>query len=165
MFLFLAGPLSAFTFVGAITVSGIFYHLIKAPTKMGRKIMDEIEGFRHYLGVAEKDRLNLLNPPEETPELFEAFLPYALALDVEQKWSERFASVLAAAGTADSRGGYSPSFYSGSHTGMDGVMAASALGGALTGALASSSSAPSSSSGGGGGSSGGGGGGGGGGGW
>ena len=35
--------------------------------------------------------------PERTPELFEKFLPYALALGVEQKWSEQFSTELAAA--------------------------------------------------------------------
>ncbi len=52
--------------------------------------MDEMEGFREYLKVAEEERLNLENPPEKTPELFEKFLPYALALNVEQEWSEKF---------------------------------------------------------------------------
>jgi|GEM_PF-2339514 hypothetical protein len=32
--------------------------------------MDEMEGFREYLKVAEEERLNLENPPEKTPELF-----------------------------------------------------------------------------------------------
>jgi hypothetical protein len=43
------------------------------------------------------ERLNQLNPPEKTPELFEKFLPYALALNVEQEWCEKFADVLAQA--------------------------------------------------------------------
>ena len=41
-----------------------------------------------------------MNPPDKTPELFERFLPYAVALDVENGWAKRFAGVLAAAGTA-----------------------------------------------------------------
>ena len=44
--------------------------------------MDQIEGFKQYLSVAEEDRLEYLNPPKKTPELFEKFLPYAIALDV-----------------------------------------------------------------------------------
>ncbi|MFO1186341.1 MAG: hypothetical protein U1E87_02120 [Alphaproteobacteria bacterium] len=43
----------------------VFFHLLRAPTKDGRKLMDEIEGFRMYLSVAEVHRLNLLNPPEK----------------------------------------------------------------------------------------------------
>jgi uncharacterized membrane protein YgcG len=143
----------------------LFHYLLKAPTRAGRQILDRIEGFRMFLAVAEKDRLNLQNPPERTPELFEQYLPYALALDVEQEWSEQFAEVLAQAGKAGVA--YSPTWYSGSDwNAMGGAQLASSLGGDLSSAISSSSSAPGTSSGGGGGgSSGGGGGGGGGGGW
>ena len=148
-------------------LNGIFINLLKAPTSEGRTILDQIEGFKQYLSVAEQDRLNLENPPDRTPQLFEMFLPYALALDVEQEWSDQFADVLAAAGTASGQSGYSPGWYSGgswSSAGSAGF--ATALGSSLTGAIASASTSPASSSGGGGGgSSGGGGGGGGGGGW
>ena len=94
-----------------------FYDLRKAPTRLGRKVMDRIEGFKLYLSVAEKDRMNFHNPPERTPELFEKFLPYALALGVEQAWSEQFDGVLAAASQAPggSGSGYRPRWYSGNH--------------------------------------------------
>jgi len=147
-------------------MNAVFHHFMKAPTRMGRKVMDQLEGFRLYLSVAEKDRMNLANPPAETPELFEKFLPYALALDVEQKWSERFADVLKRAKMADGTP-YHPYWYHGagwSALGATGL--ASQLGSSFSGAISSSSTAPGSSSGsGGGGFSGGGGGGGGGGGW
>ena len=155
-----AATLAAMGFVNAL-----FYHLLKAPTLSGRKIMDQIEGFKLYLSVAEKERLNLLNPPEKTPALFEKYLPYALALNVENAWSEQFAEVLAKAGTETQP--YSPIWYSGSswdsfHTSRF----SDSLGSSFAGAISSSSTAPGSSSGsGGGGSSGGGGGGGGGSGW
>jgi uncharacterized membrane protein len=128
-------------------------------------MLDKIEGFKQYLSVAERERLNLLNPPERTPALFEKYLPYALALGVEQAWSEQFSDVLAAAGSDGQA--YAPLWYSGTGWSDSNISDfSSSLGGSLTGAIASSSTAPSSSSGsGGGGSSGGGGGGGGGGGW
>ena len=122
--------------------------------------MDALDGFRLYMQVAEKDRLNLLNPPERTPALFEKYLPYALALDVEQDWSEQFADVLSAAQQTDAAG---PGWYRGT-TAYSNL--GNALGSAFSGAVSSASTSPGSSSGsGGGGSSGGGGGGGGGGGW
>ena len=83
---------------GASAGVGILW--LKAATPAGRKTMDDIEGFRQYLGVAEEDRLNAMNPPDKTPELFEKFLPYAVALDCHNAWAKRFAGVLAAAGTA-----------------------------------------------------------------
>jgi uncharacterized membrane protein YgcG len=143
----------------------LFYHLLKAPTLAGRRVMDKIEGFKMYLGIAEKDRLNSMYGPERTPELFEQYLPYALALDVEQAWAEKFASVLHAAGKEGAQ--YHPAWYSGAAWGALGASGfVSRLGGAVSEAISSASHAPGSSSGsGGGGSSGGGGGGGGGGGW
>ncbi len=141
----------------------LFYHLMKAPTIKGRRVMDAIEGLKLYLSVAEKDRLNLLNPPEKTPEVFERFLPYALALDVEQAWGEQFADVLA---RARAETGYAPAWYSGTHFAAAGAAGLASGLGSLSSSISSSSSPPGSSSGGGGGgSSGGGGGGGGGGGW
>ncbi len=156
-----------FSALGAMNV--LFYYLLKAPTRAGRKVMDEIEGFRLYLAVAEQDRMNMLNPPEQTPALFEKFLPFALALDVENEWSEQFSAVLAAASQPPEAGGqgYHPRWYRGRAWSRANVAGFSAgLGAGLTQATAASASAPGSSSGsGGGGSSGGGGGGGGGGGW
>ena len=69
----------------AVPLAFLGFHWLQAPTVEGRAVMDRIEGFRQYLGVAEEDRLNALNPPDKTPELFERFLPYALALDVENR--------------------------------------------------------------------------------
>ena len=141
--------------------------MLKAPTVTGRKVMDELEGFRMYLATAEKERLNMLNPPDRTPELFEKYLPYALALDVENEWSEQFADVLAKASVDPNGNGYRPRWYRGSSWNVRAPNTfAAALGSSLASTIASSATAPGSSSGsGGGGSSGGGGGGGGGGGW
>ena len=151
-----------------LIVNAVFFPLMRCVTIPGRRLLDKIEGLRMYLTTAEQDRLNTLNPPERTPQLFEKFLPYALALDVEQEWAEQFTEILAKAGEGGAA--YSPSWYSGtsSWSDMGSGRFASAVGSSLAGAIASSSVAPGSSSGGGGGgggSSGGGGGGGGGGGW
>jgi hypothetical protein len=141
-----------------------FFFLLKAPTVPGRRILDQLEGFRMYMTTAEEERLQVLHPPDRTPELFERYLPYALALDCENQWNAKFAAVLAAAAAA---GAAAPSWYSGSnwHSGNMGGFTES-LGSGLASTISSASTAPGSSSGsGGGGSSGGGGGGGGGGGW
>jgi uncharacterized membrane protein YgcG len=153
-----------------VTVSGamnyLFYHLLKAPTKAGRNLLDAVEGFRVFLSATEKDRLNMVHPPQKTPELFEKYLPYALALDLEQQWSEEFSDTIFAAASGK-RPGYSPVWFSGtSIAAMTASDFAGSMGSSLSDAISSSSAAPGSSSGsGGGGSSGGGGGGGGGGGW
>lgn len=154
------GLAAAAVFGCMIVMNGLFYELLKAPTRIGRLTLDEIEGFQLYLSVAEEERLNFIHPPDETPELFEKFLPYAMALGVENQWGERFASLL------DSSG-YDPGWYAGSHWDrMHPGAFAAGLGSGMQSAVSSASTAPGRSSGmGGGGSSGGGGGGGGGGGW
>ena len=168
--MFLAiSPVAAVGFAGMVFANPLFYYLLKAPTLAGRGVMDQVEGFKLFLTVTEKERLNLLNPPEKTPELFEKYLPYALALDVEVQWTEQFAQVLAAAAAAGTA--YSPVWYSGRSfsPGYAFTDFSSGLGSSFSGAIASSATAPGSSSGfgggGGGGFSGGGGGGGGGGDW
>ena len=139
-----------------------FFHLLKRPTIEGRGVMDKIEGFKMYLATAERDLLDAAHPPEKTPELFEKFLPYALALDVENDWAEKFTDVLAQAAAAGD-GGYSPAWYHGTAWSTLGAATfASSFSGSFSSALSSASVAPGSSSGsGGGGFSGGGGGGGG----
>ncbi len=162
-FFYTMGSMLSGIIVGIIIfVNILFYHLLKAPTLLGRKLLDKIEGFEMYLSTAEKDRLNYLTPAEKTPELFEKYLPYAFALNVEQKWSEQFSDVLAKAAIDQS---YSPTWYSGTAwSSFNAAGFASSFSSSFSSAVSSSSTAPGSSSGSGG-SSGGGGGGGGGGGW
>lgn len=150
---------------GVLFLHMVFLYLLKAPTLQGRQVLDQVEGFKMYLSVAEKERLEMLHPPEKTPALFEKYLPYAFALDVENEWSEQFTEVLAQAATAKET--YSPSWYTGSSWSPGNLAGFTAgLGGALASSIAAAATPPSSSSGsGGGGSSGGGGGGGGGSGW
>ena len=140
----------------------LFYWLLEAPTIAGRVTMDGIEGFKSYLAIAEKDLLNAQHPPEKTPELFEQYLPYAIALGVENEWGEKFTEILMAE-THDSHS--SLHWYKGHKYGHISSLSSNLANG-LDSAIASSSTPPSSSgSGFSGGSSGGGGGGGGGGGW
>jgi uncharacterized membrane protein len=158
-------PLMGVVVAFIVVINLVFYHLLKAPTLLGRKILDKIEGFKMYLSVAEQERLDSIREPVKTPELFESFLPYALALNVENKWAEKFSDVLASI-DKDSAA-YKPGWYSGTTWSTLGAAGfASSLSGSFSSSISSSSTAPGSSSGGGGGgSSGGGGGGGGGGGW
>ena len=143
----------------------VFAIALKQPTLPGRKVMDSAAGFREYLEIAEKDELNLRNPPEKTPELFERYLPFALALGVDQQWAERFSRIIAAI-KGPNETDWQPSWYNGSWNSRSLSLTTSNLTSELGSAISTSVSPPGSSSGsGGGGFSGGGGGGGGGGGW
>ena len=156
-------------FLGAgLAVTVTFGFLIGAPTPAGRQLLDQIEGFRRYLGVAEKQDLQALpGPSEQEPELdagrFERLLPYAVALDVEDAWTGKFTAAVGAAAAAAAT--VSMTWYAASGRGANlgdlGGMTRS-LSKGLSAQVASSSSPPGSASGsGGGGFSGGGGGGGG----
>ena len=162
-----SSPATAAQLAVVAVLNMLFFHLLKAPTLLGRRILDQIEGFKMFLAATEADRLQRLYPAGKTPELYEKFLPYAFALGVEQQWTDQFADVLAAAAQPDGSRGYHPGWYSGSGWSPSRIGGfAGSVGSSLSGAISSSSTAPGSrSGGGGGGSSGGGGGGGGGGGW
>lgn len=152
-----------------IAVTLVFIQLMRAPTVQGRKLMDDIDGFKMYLDTAEKNRLNMEKEPPMTVSRFESILPFAIALGVERAWSNHFDALLARnAVEGVTVGSYVPLWYSG---GRD--WSSNNIGNAVSAAASSMSAAmvaaqpvqSSSSGGGGGGSSGGGGGGGGGGGW
>ncbi|QNM83210.1 DUF2207 domain-containing protein [Sphingomonas sabuli] len=145
-----------------LALSAFFW--IEAPTRDGRALLDRIAGFRQYLSITERERLDRMQAPRDTLQMFERWLPYAVALEVENRWADRFASQLAAAAAAGQQGF---GWYHGSHSPWtDTGRFTQSIGSSLSSAVSSASTAPGSSSGsGGGGSSGGGGGGGGGGGW
>jgi Sec-independent protein translocase protein TatA len=156
----------------------VFAIIMRRPTGLGRRLLDEVGGFKEYMEIAEKDEMNLRNPPHKTPELFEQYLPFALAMGVEQQWGERFAAIFArikggerfaaifARIKGPDGGDYQPSWYKGSWNNFDMSSNTTSLSSGLGTAISSSVTPPGSSSGGGGGGfSGGGGGGGGGGGW
>ena len=154
--------LAASVMGAAITVFAI---LMFAPTPEGQELMDEIEGFRLYLSVAEAERMNMTDAPDFSLELFERFLPYAIALGVEKPWSEALEEHLDRM-TPSERSSYQPRYYSGRSFDSGAVAASTvAIASTIGSAYAASMPKSSGSSGGGGGSSGGGGGGGGGGGW
>ncbi|HEX3422010.1 MAG TPA: DUF2207 domain-containing protein [Sphingomicrobium sp.] len=151
-------PLALPLVAAPIVLSAFWW--IGAPTPEGRKVLDHIAGFKQYLSITEAERLDRMTPPKETPELFEKYLPFAIALAVENHWAKRFEGVLAAASAQRQQ---TFVWYSGSSTPWSNPTGfVGDVGSSLSSAVGAASTAPGS---GGGGSSGGGGGGGGGGGW
>jgi uncharacterized membrane protein len=143
----------------------LFAWLIKAPTVEGRALMDEIEGFKMYVNVAEKQQLDLLHEPDMTIERFEKLLPYAIALGIENQWGRKFENAMTK--SLQEAQSYRPAWYAAAGaTAFSPRQFTSTMGSSFTSAISSASTPPGSKSGsGGGGRSGGGGGGGGGGGW
>lgn len=159
----MAGVVPAVLLTLMLLTNIAFYHWMKAPTREGATLLQQIEGFRWYLGVAEKQELDARHRPESNPKLFGLYLPYALALDVEQDWAERFSEALTPAQFEEAR----PTWYRDMHSARSAKsFVSSGFGKSFSSSISSASTPPGSSSGsGGGGRSGGGGGGGGGGGW
>ena len=182
IFIGISAAFSVISFIAVISIviiNIVFVIIMRAPTVHGRKIMNEIDGFRLYLEVAEKERMNmasehLVGEPEMSVKRFETLLPYAIALGVEKPWAQYFESELARNAISDVPNGYNPTWVTGSgfspsNIGTDMAALATGMSASMMAAQAISSSSSGfsrrSSGGGGGGFSGGGGGGGGGGGW
>ncbi|MDD3767967.1 MAG: DUF2207 domain-containing protein [Aminobacterium colombiense] len=138
----------------------LFRKLMTIRSEKGNDVLGEVDGLAMYMGTAERYRLEMFHPPQETPEIFERLLPYAFALDTADTWANRFDSIL-------QESDYHPEWYTGTdisdlYTGR----AMANMASSIASSIASASVAPGSKSGSGGrGFSGGGGGGGGGGGW
>jgi len=77
-----------------IGINLLFQWLLKAPTQAGRKLRDEVEGFRDFLSTVELDKFRTLYPREIVPDTLDRFFPYAYALDLEHEWNERFGSAV-----------------------------------------------------------------------
>ncbi|MGN0838630.1 MAG: DUF2207 domain-containing protein [Pyramidobacter sp.] len=99
------GALGAFSLGLKYTLPGILLTLAGLPlrnrltrwTAEGRKVLAQAYGLEMFINAAEKDRLEMLSAPDDTPELFEELLPYAVALGCAKTWADRFEKVLAAA--------------------------------------------------------------------
>ncbi len=151
---------------GLVLLNVMFTFLMPAPTEEGRRLLDQAEGLKRYLSVAEKDELSRLempqaDAPELTPERYELLLPFAMALDVESAWTDKFTRAVGQSVAEQTQHNMRWYTGSGAAAGSLGAMSSS-LSKGLSSSISSASTPPGSSSGAGGSSGGGGGGGGGG---
>ncbi|MEO7617244.1 MAG: DUF2207 domain-containing protein, partial [Candidatus Saccharibacteria bacterium] len=90
---------SGFSYGGIIVASIILIIqlvFLKRRTKLtpaGLEGWAKVEGFKLYLQVAESARIDFSDAPAKTPERFNAFLPYAVALGVEKQWAKQFEGI------------------------------------------------------------------------
>jgi uncharacterized membrane protein YgcG len=96
----IAGILSAFV----ICAFGWF---MPAHTEQGARALEGVLGFEDFLNHVESDRFNRTI---KTPEMFEKFLPFAMALGVEKNWSKAFQGIMTQP-PEWYRGSYGPNFY------------------------------------------------------
>lgn len=102
--------LAALLFTTVLNV--LLLQWMKAPTQEGGRLLTEIEGFRLFLKSVERFPMQRPEPPGEHASLYEKYLPYAMALEIEQAWGDRF---LALASTQHENAGMpgAESFYLG----------------------------------------------------
>jgi len=81
------------TTLALVALNVSVYHFMRLPTPEGRKLLHEIAGFRHFLKSVEKSPMDLPDAPHKQPGIYEKYLPYAVALDVDQSWSDRFVAI------------------------------------------------------------------------
>jgi hypothetical protein len=67
-----------------------FGWFMPARSMNGVRALAKVRGFATFLARVEKDRIERL---EQSPELFEKYLPYAMALRVENRWAQAFARI------------------------------------------------------------------------
>ncbi len=65
-----------------------FAYLLLKRSQTGDEKLKEINGFRKFIRLAEKDKLNFL--VKEDPSYFNKTLPYAIAFGCADEWSEKF---------------------------------------------------------------------------
>ena len=75
----------------AVNVGSLLW--LRMPTKSGQEMLDAIDGFREYLKSVEQFPMDKPDAPSAHAGLYEKYLPYAVALEVEQWWSDKFVAV------------------------------------------------------------------------
>lgn len=86
--------LSALTTVGSGVVAGaiviVLGWFMPARTIAGARALEQVLGFEEFLRRVESERFDRM---VQSPELFEKYLPYAMALGVDQNWVRAFEGI------------------------------------------------------------------------
>jgi uncharacterized membrane protein YgcG len=96
--------------IAGILTAGIicaFGWFMPAHTEQGARALEGVLGFEDFLNHVESDRFNRTI---KTPQMFEKFLPFAMALGVEKNWSKAFQGIMTQPPDWY-RGSYGPNFY------------------------------------------------------
>ncbi|MEW6407776.1 MAG: DUF2207 domain-containing protein [Patescibacteria group bacterium] len=83
--------LAGFLVAGVLMI--IFSFFMSRRSYKGVLAYEHILGFKEFLSVTERERLKFHQAPEKKPELFEKYLPYAMALGVEGEWARQFEGI------------------------------------------------------------------------
>lgn len=76
-------------FALAMLVIFFFSRKMTLKSALGKERWRQVRGFQEFMGRVEADRMKTLSP-----DIFEKFLPYAIALGVESEWTATFKGML-----------------------------------------------------------------------
>lgn len=107
--------------IGSVLVSAVIWWLfarqMTAKTVAGARARIAVLGFQEFLNRVDADRIKQM-----TPDTFEKFLPYAMALGVEHHWAQAFDGIVKDPpnwyGSQSGYVGFSPLFFSSSMNSM-----------------------------------------------
>ncbi len=74
--------------ISLVLIGLLFMRGVNHRTAKGAQVFAELRGFQTFLNSVEADRMERV-----TPDLFERFLPYAIALGVEHRWGATFSTI------------------------------------------------------------------------
>ena len=104
--------MAALPFIIAGVLSGAiicgFGWFMPAKTIEGTRALEGVLGFEDFLAHVESDRFNRTI---KTPEMFEKFLPFAMALGVEKNWSSAFQNIYTQPPSWYQGGSFGPPFF------------------------------------------------------
>jgi len=100
------------TFIVAGVLTGAvicgFGWFMPAHTVQGARALEGVLGFEDFLNHVEAERFNKMI---KTPQMFEKFLPFAMALGVEKNWSKAFQGIMTEPPGWYRGGTFGPQFY------------------------------------------------------
>ncbi|HUF35693.1 MAG TPA: DUF2207 domain-containing protein [Gemmatimonadales bacterium] len=82
-------PFVIAAFLSGLIVAG-FARIMPARTVQGTRALERVLGFEEFLRRVDGERLERV---VKTPEMFERFLPFAMAFGVERKWARAFRDI------------------------------------------------------------------------
>lgn len=91
MFTVLAGGVPIYKYIAAVAseiIVSIFVTIMSKRTEYGDRILEKTLGFKEFIKEAEKDKLEAMF--ESNPSYFYNLLPYAMVLNLSDKWSSHF---------------------------------------------------------------------------
>lgn len=98
----------ALLYAGVIAIGYFTTRFMRSRTKYGAELLGQVLGFKEFIRVAEKDRLEKL--VEENPQYFYDILPYAYVMGLSKKWAKKFEGI-AVEKPQWYRGGYSDTVF------------------------------------------------------